>query len=72
MIHRTAVFVAVLLSATAAVAQPPDLGNKPRWSLGVAVISSPEPYVPAYEPGSALNLAGGVFVFSPVSLSYAF
>jgi outer membrane protein len=45
-VSAVTVFTAILLS-TAALAQPPDLGNKPRWSLGVAVISSPEPYVDA-------------------------
>lgn len=41
---RRAVFVfAVLLSAAAVQAQPPG-GKPPRWSLGLAVISSPEPY----------------------------
>jgi MipA family protein len=45
-VSAAAVFTAILLS-TAALAQPPDLGSKPRWSLGVAVISSPEPYVDA-------------------------
>jgi outer membrane protein len=38
--------VLVVLVAGAAEAQPPDTG-KPQWSLGIAVISSPEPYVDA-------------------------
>lgn len=51
MIRRTAVsaVAAAILLSTATLAQPPDFANsnKPRWSLGVAVISSPEPYVDA-------------------------
>jgi MipA family protein len=45
-VSAVAVSTAILLS-TAALAQPPADANKPRWSLGVAVISSPEPYVDA-------------------------
>jgi outer membrane protein len=37
------VLVLVLVRATAAAAQPPD-PNKPQFALGLAVISSPEPY----------------------------
>lgn len=47
MTRSITVSILAIFIATAALAQPPDLGNKPRWSLGVAVISSPEPYVDA-------------------------
>jgi outer membrane protein len=44
MARRAAVVFAVLLSAaTTAFAQPPGM-EPPRWSLGLAAISSPEPY----------------------------
>ena len=45
MARRAAVIFAILLSAvtTTALAQPPGM-EPPRWSLGLAVISSPEPY----------------------------
>lgn len=36
-------FLSFLVLATAAAAQPPD-PNKPQFALGLAVISSPEPY----------------------------
>ncbi|HEX2224316.1 MAG TPA: hypothetical protein VHN15_08925 [Thermoanaerobaculia bacterium] len=50
MVRKLAAASFVLLSAVlvtgSAEAQPPDTG-KPQWSLGIAVISSPEPYLGA-------------------------
>ncbi|HSN89114.1 MAG TPA: MipA/OmpV family protein, partial [Thermoanaerobaculia bacterium] len=39
----TLAFLLGLATAAAALAQPPD-PNKPQFALGLAVISSPEPY----------------------------
>lgn len=50
MVRQLAVTSSILLSAVLstgiAAAQPPDTG-RPQWSLGIAAISSPEPYVGA-------------------------
>lgn len=63
---------AVLLSATAAFAQPPGSDGF-RWSLGAAVISSPEPYVGADNDTivvPALSLSYKRFFFRGIAAGY--
>ena len=61
-----------LLIATAAIAQPPGVSRN-GWSLGVAVISSPEPYVDAENETlfvPALSITAGRFAFRGIAASW--
>ncbi|HSF41437.1 MAG TPA: MipA/OmpV family protein, partial [Thermoanaerobaculia bacterium] len=63
---------AILLFATAAFAQPPGSDGF-RWSLGAAVISSPEPYVGADNETivvPALSLSYKRFFFRGIAAGY--
>lgn len=74
MIRLAVAFTAVLLFSATAFAQPPDTG-KPRWSLGVAVISSPEPYVDADSDilvVPAISFEYKKFYFRGIYAGYAF
>lgn len=66
-----AVLTVVLLPA-AALAQPPG-GSRNGWSLGIAVISSPEPYVDADNETivvPALSITAGRFSFRGIAAAW--
>ena len=74
MTPKTLAAIIFLLIAAPVAAQPPPGASRNGWSLGVAVISSPEPYVDAENETlfvPALSITAGRFSFRGIAAACA-